>query len=66
MFFACSKSEEPDSGGNSGNKPEKKIVYVGVNLSGAEFGGIYPGKMELIMDIRQKKILIILKQKDFI
>ncbi|RGN51220.1 MULTISPECIES: glycoside hydrolase family 5 protein [unclassified Bacteroides] len=43
LFFACSKSEEPDSGGNSGNKPEKKIVYFGVNLSGAEFGGIYPG-----------------------
>lgn len=44
IFFSCSGEDEPnDKGGGSGTRPETKTAYFGTNLSGAEFGGIYPG-----------------------
>lgn len=41
LFSSCSKSEEEENGDDP--QPTKQTVYFGVNLSGAEFGNVYPG-----------------------
>ena len=41
LFFSCSNDDEPEGSGNGNMTTHTE--YFGVNLSGAEFGGIYPG-----------------------
>lgn len=41
LFSSCSKSEEEENGDDP--QPTKQTAYFGVNLSGAEFGNVYPG-----------------------
>ena len=41
LFSSCSKSDEEENGDEP--QPTKQTAYFGVNLSGAEFGNVYPG-----------------------
>ena len=43
-FWACSDDDNSGNGGSGGGSSTKvENAYFGVNMSGAEFGGIYPG-----------------------
>lgn len=64
LFSSCSKSDEEENSDEP--QPTKQTAYFGVNLSGAEFGNVYPGWMVPTMVIPQKKIWITLKPKAFI
>ena len=41
LFSSCSKSDEEENSDEP--QPTKQTAYFGVNLSGAEFGNVYPG-----------------------
>ena len=63
LFSSCSKSDEEENSDEP--QPTKQTAYFGVNLSGAEFGNVYPGVVPTMV-IPQKKTWITLKPKAFI
>ena len=64
LFSSCSKSDEEENGDEP--QPTKQTAYFGVNLSGAEFGNVYPGVDGTHYGYPQKKTWITLKPKVFI
>ena len=43
VFLSCNKDEAGNGGNGSNSNNKIENPYFGVNMSGAEFGGIYPG-----------------------
>ena len=64
LFSSCSKSDEEENSDEP--QPTKQTAYFGVNLSGAEFGNVYPGVDGTHYGYPTEKDLDTLKPKAFI